>query len=107
MDPVIDPQGAGNTVSCGRRSWRCRTENLSYFTAGHLLRGQPQQLEQPGVLCPQPGQLSLNRHRILSHRDALPAQDRTDLASSGQGPRRIVPNPAPPLDIQDTDTDPG
>ena len=51
-------------------SRRCLEEGgLPRHRRGGLLRGQPQQLEQPGVLCPQPGQLSLNRHRILSHEE--------------------------------------
>jgi hypothetical protein len=34
---------------------------------GSLLRGELQQLEQPGILRPQPRQLSLNRRRYISH----------------------------------------
>ena len=38
---------------------------------GSLLRGELQQLQQPGILRPQPRQLSLNRHRDLTHADTL------------------------------------
>ena len=34
---------------------------------GSLPRGELQQLEQPGILRPQPRQLSLNRRRYISH----------------------------------------
>ena len=42
---------------------------------GSLLRGEPQQLQQPLILRPQPRQLSLNRHRDLTHDDTLSAND--------------------------------
>jgi hypothetical protein len=42
---------------------------------GSLLRAEPQQPEQPGILRPQPRQLSLNRHRDLTHDDTLSAND--------------------------------
>jgi hypothetical protein len=66
--PTVKPRVAYCTSS-GRSTRRCLEEGgLSRHRRGGLQRGQPQQLKQPGVLCPQPGQLSLNRHRILSHK---------------------------------------
>ena len=49
-------------------SRRCLEEgSLRGARRGSLLRGEPQQLEQPGVLRPQPCQLGLNRRRYISH----------------------------------------
>ncbi|HUY47144.1 MAG TPA: sigma factor-like helix-turn-helix DNA-binding protein [Streptosporangiaceae bacterium] len=42
---------------------------------GGLLRGEPQQPQQPRVLRPQPRQLSRNRGRDLSHADKLSRHD--------------------------------
>lgn len=64
-------------------SWRCFKEGrLPWYRRGGLLRRELQQLEQSGVLRPQPGQLSLNRHRIISHKGH--ATGATDRASSGR-----------------------
>ncbi len=55
---------------------RCLEEgSLRRAGRGSLLRGEPQQLQQPRVLRPQPRQLSLNRHRDLTHDDTLSAND--------------------------------
>ena len=99
-------------------SRRCLEEGgLPRYRRGGLLRGQPQQLEQPGVLCPQPGQLSLNRHRILSHRKHAtgarqgrsrqlrlrPSKSTVPLTHARQEAMSIPVSPRQ----QDTDTDPG
>jgi hypothetical protein len=42
---------------------------------GSLLRAELQQLQQPGILRPQPRQLSRNRHRNLTHDDTLATND--------------------------------
>ncbi len=71
--------------------WRCLEEGgLSRHRRGGLLRRQPQQLKQPGVLRPQPGQLSLNRHRILSHEEHA-----TGARQGGSRQFRLRPSMAP------------
>lgn len=52
----------------GSRSAGTARGELPRYRRDGLLRRELQQLEQPGVLRPQPGQFSLNRHRILSHK---------------------------------------
>jgi len=42
---------------------------------GGLPRGEPQQAQQPGILRPQPHQLSLNRRRDLNHANKLSRRD--------------------------------
>lgn len=79
-------------------SWRRFEEGgLPRCRRGGLLRRELQQLEQPGVLRPQPGQLSLNRHWILSHKGHATGARRGRMALvSGRVLRCTVPIPLRP-----------
>jgi Reverse transcriptase (RNA-dependent DNA polymerase) len=54
---------------------RLEEPGLPRTRGSRLLRSHLQQPQEPGVLRPQPRQLSLNRHRDLSHDDTLSATD--------------------------------